>query len=176
MEIKESQPVASGVPILHIALVEPEIAPNTGNIARLCAATAVRLHLIGRLGFHLDDRSLRRAGCDYWPHVDVHLHVDWHHFCKAMPLSRRIGIEANVGRCYSDWTYRAGDVLVFGSESKGLPISVQEECAALLHVPMPTGLVRSLNLATTAGIVMFEALKQICQWPTPANSPNSTSR
>ncbi len=175
METGESTLKASSMPIVHIALVEPEIAPNTGNIARLCAATGVRLHLIGRLGFHLDDRSLRRAGCDYWPHVDVQQHLDWRHFGLALPQARRIGVEARVERCYTAWRYQAGDVLVFGSESKGLPDAVLRDCQTVVQVPMPTGRVRSLNLATTVGIVMFEALRQIYPWPAPEEHAMSSN-
>jgi tRNA (cytidine/uridine-2'-O-)-methyltransferase len=151
---------ASSKPILHIALVEPEIAPNVGNVARLAAAVGARLHLIGRLGFRLDDRRLRRAGLDYWPHVDLARHDHWSAFLADLPLLRRIAIESTAPASYSAFAFRVGDCLVFGSESKGLAQEVQAQCQAVLRVPMPGGRVRSLNLANTVAIVAYEGLRQ----------------
>lgn len=146
--------------MLHVALWEPEIPPNTGNIARLCAATGARLHLIGRLGFHIDDRRLRRAGLDYWPAVDLATHDDWGAFA-ASGVGRTWCLSSKATKPYTDAEFRDGDVLLFGSESRGLPPSVVSSLAdTAITIPMPTGKVRSLNLATAVGIALYEALRQ----------------
>jgi tRNA (cytidine/uridine-2'-O-)-methyltransferase len=165
--------------MLHVALWEPEIPPNTGNVARLCAATGTRLHLIGRLGFRLDDRSLRRAGLDYWPAVDLVRHATFEEFeASRSPLVATGGLGATVGLGSGIWcvetpgglpytraAFRDGDCLLFGGESKGLPPGIRERCAGrVLGIPMPTGKVRSLNLATAVGIVLYEALRQLHDW------------
>lgn len=155
--------------MLHVALFEPEIPPNTGNIGRLCAATGTRLHLIGRLGFRLDDKSLQRAGLDYWPAVDMVKHVTFEEFEKAIGLLQTMDglwvIETPSEKPYTRANFQDGDCLLFGSESKGLPPGIREKCAGrVLGIPMPTGKVRSLNLATAAGIVLYEALRQIHKW------------
>lgn len=151
--------------MLHVALWEPEIPPNTGNIGRLCAATDTRLHLIGRLGFRLDDRHLKRAGCDYWPHIDVRFHPTLEEFEQALIGSRIVVLSSHASRSYTRVAYRDGDCLLFGSESKGLPGSVLERHAAeAATIPMPTGKVRCLNLATAVGIVLYEALRQRHDW------------
>jgi len=173
--------------MLHVALWEPEIPPNTGNVARLCAATGSRLHLIGRLGFRLDDRSLKRAGLDYWDAVDVVRHVTFEEFEAAL-FGRTPHASAGVGgdnhprtgvrgsprlwlvetpsdHPYTRADFADGDCLLFGGESKGLPPAVREKYAAtLIGIPMPTGKVRSLNLATAAGVVLYEALRQVHDW------------
>jgi tRNA (cytidine/uridine-2'-O-)-methyltransferase len=150
---------------MHVALVEPEIAPNTGTIARLCAATGAQLHLVGRLGFHLDDRRLRRAGVDSWDRVTVLRHADWSAFAEALAGVRFWLFSTRAARFYTTADYRAGDCLVFGSESRGLPASLLERHAdRALLIPMPAGGVRSLNLATAAGIALYEALRQINGW------------
>lgn len=151
--------------MLHVALWEPEIPPNTGNVARLCAATGARLHLVGRLGFRLDDRSLKRAGLDYWPAVDWQRHVTMEEFEAAVGGLRVWVVETPAGVPYTRAAFRDGDCLLFGSESKGLPPGVRERHAGrVVGVPMPTGAVRSLNLATTVGIVLYEALRQVHDW------------
>jgi tRNA (cytidine/uridine-2'-O-)-methyltransferase len=151
--------------MLHVALLEPEIPPNTGNIARLCAATAAELHLIGRLGFRLDDRSLRRAGLDYWPDVALHRHGTLEAFEQALADHRLICLSAHARRPYTRIAYQDGDVLLFGSESRGLPASLLERhVERTLTIPMPAGKVRSLNLATAVGIVLYEALRQLHGW------------
>lgn len=159
-------------PRLHLALVEPEIAPNVGAIARLAAATEARLHLVGRLGFRLDDRRLRRAGLDYWPHVDLARHDSWRAFRGSAPEGRLIAVESNGSVAYWDFSFRQGDHLVFGSESRGLGPTPLAECAACVQVPMPSGKVRSLNLANTAAIVLYEALRQL----QPGLAENSSAR
>ena len=149
--------------MLHVALYEPEIPPNAGNIARLCAATGSRLHLIGRLGFRLDDKHLQRAGLDYWPHVDLVRHVTWQDFLKQ-------GLNVWLVECpaelsYTQSQFQDGDCLLFGSESKGLPQALRSAYAGCtIGIPMPTGNVRSLNLATSVGIVLYEALRQVHRW------------
>lgn len=153
------------LPPLHVALWEPEIPPNTGNIARLCAATGVPLHLIGRLGFRMDDRSLRRAGIDFWPAVKLHLHPTFADFETALAGARIFCISAHATKPYTRAEFQPGDCLLFGSESRGLPIDVVRRYAErLLTIPMPSGRVRCLNLATAAGIVLYEALRQIHRW------------
>src|SRR5436853_5678990 len=110
--------------MLHLALWEPEIPPNTGNIARMCAATGTRLHLIGRLGFRLDDRSLKRAGCDYWDAIDVRLHADFDAFERALAGCRIVCFSARAKRAYTEIAFQDNDCLLFGSESRGLPTSI----------------------------------------------------
>jgi tRNA (cytidine/uridine-2'-O-)-methyltransferase len=151
--------------MLHVALWEPEIPPNTGNIARSCAAVGARLHLIGRLGFHLDDRHLRRAGMDYWQSVEVRCHETLADLEAAEPEIRIVCFSSKVPTPYTRCDYRPNDCLLFGSESKGLPAELMERFAArTFTIPMPTGAVRSLNLATSVGIVLYEALRQTEDW------------
>ncbi len=151
--------------MLHIALWEPEIPPNTGNIARSCAATGTALHLIGRLGFRIDDRSLRRAGCDYWGQVEIHRHDDLAAFEAALGGTRVICFSAHATRPYTQVRYQDDDCLLFGSESRGLPKKTLHHHAEwTVRIPMPAGGVRSLNLATAAGIALYEALRQLHAW------------
>ncbi len=150
---------------LQIALWEPQIPPNTGNIARLCAATGTPLHLIGRLGFLLDDRSLRRAGLDYWHAVEMHRHATLEEFEAAHADRRVFCFSAHANASYTSARYHRGDVLLFGSETNGLPEEVKRRHAGqVLTIPMPGTAVRSLNLATSVGIVLYEALRQIEAW------------
>lgn len=198
--------------MLHVALWEPEIPPNTGNVARICAATNTRLHLIGRLGFRLDDRALKRAGLDYWHAVDVVRHVTFEDFERVfgaddpppcplpggrgrngtsgtrnesgviseaaelpLPSGRGLGggspsplvwcVETPAERLYTQAQFADGDCLLFGSESSGLPPSVRERYAdRLVGIPMPGDAVRSLNLATAVGIVLYDALRRLHGW------------
>jgi tRNA (cytidine/uridine-2'-O-)-methyltransferase len=186
--------------MLHVALWEPEIPPNTGNVARLCAATGSRLHLIGRLGFRLDAAAVRRAGLDYWPHVDLVRHVTFEEFEAALaatpplrgegrktednptlsppsllgkgagglgsaPSPRVWCVETPAAMPYTRAAFRDGDCLLFGAESKGLPPAVRDKYAATtVGIPMPGGKVRSLNLATAVGVVLYEALRQLHGW------------
>jgi tRNA (cytidine/uridine-2'-O-)-methyltransferase len=146
---------------MHVALVEPEIPPNTGSIARLCAATETPLHLIGRLGFTIDDKQLKRAGLDYWPWVDVTQHADWEQFRAAVP-GRRRGFSARATRPYTAIAFAPGDVLVFGCETRGLPPAIKEELGDELYaIPIVSPHVRSLNLATAVAIVVYEARRQL---------------
>lgn len=151
--------------MLHVALWEPEIPPNTGNIARLCAATGCPLHLIGRLGFRLDDRSLRRAGLDYWEHVEIHKHVDLEAFFAQLGNRRFFCLSAHARVPYTRIAYQPGDCLLFGGETRGLPREFLERHAErTFTIPMPAGKVRSLNLATAVGIVLYEGLRQLHDW------------
>lgn len=151
--------------MFHVALWEPEIPPNTGNIARLCAATGATLHLIGRLGFRLDDRSLRRAGLDYWPEIETHRHATMEEFEAAVADARIYCFSAHAGVPYTQAAYEPGDYLLFGGESHGLPAGLVERYGRrALTIPMPAGKVRSLNLATAVGIVLYEALRQRHAW------------
>ncbi len=147
---------------LNVVLVEPEIPPNTGAIARLCAATNTVLHLIEPLGFRLDDKTLKRAGMDYWQHVNWHAWPNWTAFREAHPQARLHLLTTKTTRPYTQAKFEPGDFLVFGRETKGLPESLLAAHAeACLTIPMPNPAVRSLNLATAAAIVLFEARRQI---------------
>jgi len=145
---------------LHVVLVEPEIPPNTGNIARLCAATSSVLHLVGPLGFRTDEKSLRRAGIDYWHLVDLHRHLDLAHFRRAVPDARWFLFSASGRQNYLDATFRPGDALLFGRESVGLPDDLLREHSGQVFGIPTLGAVRSLNLANAAAIVLYEALRQ----------------
>lgn len=148
--------------MLHVALYEPEIPPNTGNVARLCAATFTDLHIVGATGFRMDDRTLKRAGLDYWEHVSLHRHIDLERLYQSLPGSRFLYIETGCSRLYTDFRFRTGDCLIFGRETKGLPKDVleanRERC---ITIPMPNENVRSLNLANSVAIVLYEALRQL---------------
>lgn len=148
--------------MLHVALFEPEIPPNTGNIARLCAATFTALHIVGVTGFRMDDRTLKRAGLDYWSEVTVHRHVDLEDLYSALPDSRFIYFTTKSQKPYTAWSFADEDCLVFGPETRGLPTEIlnryPDDC---LTIPMPNKNVRSLNLSTSVGIVLYEAIRQI---------------
>jgi len=147
--------------MIRVALVEPEIPPNTGNIARLCAATNVPLHIIGATGFRLDDRAVRRAGLDYWPHVVLSRHPTLSDLNESLPAARFLYLTTKAPRSYTDWTFQTDDCLVFGRETRGLPEAVlKSNWERCLTIPMPNAKVRSLNLATAVGIVLYEALRQ----------------
>jgi tRNA (cytidine/uridine-2'-O-)-methyltransferase len=149
-------------PDLHVVLVAPEIPPNTGTTARLCAATETRLHLVGPLGFSLADRHLRRAGLDYWPEVDVEVHADWESFRRRHPRASLYLFSAHAERSYTSATYRPGDFLVFGGETRGLAPDLLAAYADRNYtIPMSRRTVRSLNLANAAAVVLYEALRQL---------------
>jgi tRNA (cytidine/uridine-2'-O-)-methyltransferase len=144
----------------HIVLVEPEIPPNTGNIARLCGATRSILHLVGKLGFSTDDRTLKRAGLDYWQEVDIHYWRDLEELKQAFPEGRFIYTSKKAAMCYVDMAFREGDFIVFGKETQGLPDTLlAANINTTVRIPI-TGRVRSINLSTAAGIVLYEALRQ----------------
>jgi tRNA (cytidine/uridine-2'-O-)-methyltransferase len=147
---------------MNIVLVEPEIAPNTGTIARLCAATRSTLHLIEPLGFRLDDAQLRRAGMDYWRQVVWHRWAGWREFTTSFARDARLWfIEQGGARHYAGVTYQADDYLVFGRESAGLPRALVESAPERwLRLPILNPDARSLNLANCVAIVLYEALRQ----------------
>ena len=149
--------------MFHIVLIEPEIPPNTGNIGRLCLAAGATLHLVGPLGFSLDDRSLKRAGLDYWAEVDVR---EWDSFeslqSEAAAESRYFFLTTKTERAYWSTEFRDGDYLVFGSETRGLPESLlAANESTCLTIPQKGSVVRSLNLATAVGIVLYEGMRQV---------------
>lgn len=153
--------VRGGVP-LHVALVEPEIPPNTGNVARLCAATGCQLHLVEPLGFRIDDRELKRAGLDYWQHLAVALHSSFDEFLGATAHLRRWYLSTRATRLYTAVPFAQGDVLVFGRETKGLPQAVIEANPEYaLRIPQRPGTVRSINLSTAVGVVTYAALARL---------------
>lgn len=148
--------------MLHVALVEPEIPPNTGNVARLCAATRTPLHIVGVTGFRLDERAVRRAGLDYWNEVDLRRHLDLERLYASLPDSRFLYFTTKSDKPYTDFQFQDRDCLVFGRETRGLPEEVlRANLERCLTIPMPNPKVRSLNLATSVGIVLYEGLRQL---------------
>jgi tRNA (cytidine/uridine-2'-O-)-methyltransferase len=147
--------------VIRVALVEPEIPPNTGNVARLCAAVGAPLHVVGVTGFRMDDRALRRAGLDYWSEVELHRHRDLEELRASVPGARFVYLTTKATRPYTDWRYTSDDCLVFGRETRGLPEELlranRENCVT---IPMANPNVRSLNLATSVAVVLYEALRQ----------------
>jgi len=145
----------------NIVLVEPEIPPNTGNIARLCAATGSVLHLVGRLGFSIDDKHLKRAGLDYWEHVAMRRWDTLEELQASAAQGRFFYLSTKVARSYLKAGFQPGDFLVFGRETRGLPEELLDANPdTCITIPMPAGAVRSLNLSSSAGIVLYEALRQ----------------
>jgi tRNA (cytidine/uridine-2'-O-)-methyltransferase len=149
--------------MLHVVLVEPEIPPNTGNIGRLCLAVGAHLHLVKPLGFSIDDKALKRAGLDYWADVLVTLWDSFSALRAAQPDEARFFfLTTRAQKIYWDAEFRDGDFLVFGRETRGLPDSlIAANEASCLTIPMEPGSTRSLNLATSVGIVLYEAVRQI---------------
>jgi len=146
---------------IRVALVEPEIPPNTGNIARLCAATHTPLHIVGATGFRLDDRAVRRAGLDYWPQVNLLRHANLESLYESLPKARFIYLSTKASTPYFEWQFQTDDCLIFGRETRGLPDEVlRANWERALTIPMPNREVRSLNLATSVAIVLYEALRQ----------------
>jgi tRNA (cytidine/uridine-2'-O-)-methyltransferase len=147
---------------MHVVLVEPEIPPNTGNIARLCAATRTTLHLVEPFGFQLDDAQLKRAGMDYWQQVKWHRWSAWTAFAGSIPASTRLWfIESGGPRRYTEVSFGMDDYLVFGRETAGLPKRLLEENRERwLRIPMFNAKARSLNLSNCVALVLFEALRQ----------------
>lgn len=149
--------------LIKIVLVEPRIPPNTGNIARLCAANDLELHLVGKLGFTLDDKQLKRAGLDYWEHVKLFIHDSFGSFVKEQKDSSRIFLFSKSGqKSFYDINFENGDVLVFGPEDKGLPKEILSQFPSqLVGIPMQTSNVRSLNLSSAVAVATYEAMRQI---------------
>ncbi|MFU2207690.1 tRNA (cytidine(34)-2'-O)-methyltransferase [Solidesulfovibrio sp. C21] len=150
--------------MIEVVLYEPEIPQNTGSVARLCAATKTPLHLIKPLGFSLEDRYLKRAGLDYWPHVNLTVWECFDDYLAARPNNRLVattaGNRGHVAAPYHTLTYTTDDSLVFGTESRGLPESLLDVAPVRLRIPI-WGQVRSLNLANAASIVLYEALRSV---------------
>lgn len=147
-------------PAFRVVLVEPEIPPNTGAVARTCAATQSPLHLIEPLGFRVDDRSLKRAGIDYWHLVDVHLHPDFESFLAAHGGPKLHLFSSKAERSYLEADMRPGDALVFGRESVGLPSRLLDRHGESVWAIPTAGAVRSLNLSNAVAIVLYEALRR----------------
>ena len=147
---------------MHVVLYQPEIPPNTGSVARLCAATLTPLHLIEPLGFKIDDKHLKRAGLDYWEFVDLHVHSSWQQFLEKRTGKRLLYFSKKASRSYTQVSFAEDDYLVFGPETRGLPeewIALNAERA--LRIPMMGSGVRSLNLSNAVAIVLYEGLRQL---------------
>ena len=149
---------------LHIVLVEPKIPPNTGNIARSCAATGTVLHLVKPLGFSIDDKAVRRAGLDYWPYVKLEVHESLQDFMEKYAKDHTMYLATTKGgHLYTDVTYKDGDMILFGRETAGLPRDfIQEHEDTAVRIPMSEDTrLRSFNLSNSANIILFEALRQL---------------
>jgi tRNA (cytidine/uridine-2'-O-)-methyltransferase len=148
--------------LLQVVLFQPEIPQNTGNVARTCAATHTPLHLVEPLGFQLSDRYLKRAGLDYWPHVQLEVHQGWGALCERLAGCRLVFFSTRGELPYHEYRFHHGDCLVFGSETLGLPrelLATHRE--NVVHLPIDWSRVRSLNLSTAVGIALFEAIRQL---------------
>ncbi len=158
--------------VLNVVLVEPEIPQNTGSVGRLCMATGATLHLVKPLGFKIDAQALKRAGLDYWEHLDVRVHDSADAFFECLPPDASIHlIETRAGRTLYEASFREGDYLVFGRESTGLADWILDRHAsALLRIPMLDARVRSLNLSNAVSICVYEALRQIGTFETSDSS------
>lgn len=147
---------------MHIVLYQPEIPPNTGSIARLCAATDTPLHLVAPLGFKIDDKHLKRAGLDYWKYVDVRHHDSWEDFFRRHGEESLLYFSKRASNSYTRARYQENDFLIFGPETVGLPQALLEANAERAYrIPMMGQGVRSLNLSSAVSIVLYEALRQL---------------
>ncbi len=149
---------------LHIVFVEPEIPPNTGNIARTCAATDTVLHLVKPLGFNIDDKSVKRAGLDYWPYVKLEIHESLEEFLEKYEGKKRMFLATTKGsRIYTEFDYEDEDMFLFGKETKGLPKPfIESHKGFAIRIPMSADTnLRSFNLSNSANIILFEALRQL---------------
>ena len=148
----------------HIVLVEPEIPPNTGNIGRLCAATDTYLHLVGKLGFSIDDKQVKRAGLDYWPAVKLKHWDSLQQLQQEYPEGRFWYMSKKAEKNYTQVEFAEGDFLIFGKETKGLPEDLLDRVGEMaLRIPILSSAVRSLNLANSAAIILYEGLRQTGQ-------------
>jgi len=164
--------------MLRVALVEPEIPQNTGNIARLCAATNTQLHIVGVTGFRLDDRAVKRAGLDYWDEVSLHRHRDLNALYQALPDARFLYFSTKSTKVLWDFNFDHEDCLLFGPETRGLPEDLlSDNWERCLTIPMFNSKVRSLNLANSVAIALYEALRQTfgSQGPPDFSSGSSSS-
>lgn len=145
---------------MHIVLVEPEIPNNTGNISRTCSVTGSSLHLVRPLGFSTDDKHLKRAGLDYWQYLDLHYYDSFDEIKAAYPAGRFLFASTKGGRSYTDIEYHSDDFLVFGKETAGLPAALlAANSESVIRIPMLPH-IRSLNLANSVAIILYEALRQ----------------
>ena len=148
-------------PVFHVVLLEPEIPPNTGTIGRLCLGTGCRLHLVEPLGFRIDQKTVRRAGLDYWKNVDLRVHADFEALLEALPGRMMTFTSAREGVSFTRHVFQPGEVLVFGRESVGLPEAFSQRFKGqFIRIPL-RGSIRSLNLAQAVAVVLFEGLKQV---------------
>lgn len=149
--------------MVRVVLVHPQIPPNTGNIARTCAATGTELHLVGPLGFEISDRYLKRAGLDYWPLVSLSYHPNLEIFEEVHQQrgGRKIGFSVRGHQNFIQFQFESDDWLLFGSETEGLPKTVLAECDATVYIPMMEPKVRSLNLSVSVAVGLFEAKRQL---------------
>jgi tRNA (cytidine/uridine-2'-O-)-methyltransferase len=147
---------------MHVVLFEPEIPPNTGSVARLCAATLTPLHLIEPLGFKIDDKHLKRAGLDYWEFVELHVHKSWDDFLATAQPKNLLFFSKRSAMSYTSIRYSETDFLVFGPETRGLPQTMLEAYASrFFRIPMMGTGVRSLNLSNAVSVVLYEGLRQL---------------
>jgi tRNA (cytidine/uridine-2'-O-)-methyltransferase len=150
--------------MLQVVLVEPEIPQNTGNIARLCAAVEVPLHIVGVTGFRMDDRAVRRAGLDYWDAVTIKRHRDLEELYQSLPGGRFIYFTTKAECSFWDWQFQNDDRLIFGPETRGLPEALlKENWDRCLKIPMSNPKVRSLNLANSVAVALYEAIRQVAR-------------
>ncbi|MCZ2201394.1 tRNA (cytidine(34)-2'-O)-methyltransferase [Cylindrospermopsis raciborskii] len=147
----------------QVVLINPQIPPNTGNIARTCAATATELHLVGPLGFEITDRYLKRAGLDYWPHVKLNYHESYQTFLKVHQQrgGRLLGFSVRGNINYIQHEFHPDDWLLFGSETTGIPENILDICDSTLYIPMGQPGVRSLNLSVSVAVALFESRRQL---------------
>jgi len=145
---------------VHLVLVEPEIPPNTGNVARTCVMTNTKLHLVEPLGFSLSDSAVRRSGLDYWQYLDLEIHPNFAELKQAYPESRFFFFTTRGTKYYHEITYRPDDFLIFGSETKGLSEDILKQAEHVLRIPMVDQIPRSLNLGNSVALVLYEALRQ----------------
>jgi tRNA (cytidine/uridine-2'-O-)-methyltransferase len=147
---------------MHVVLFEPEIPPNTGSVARLCAATLTTLHLIEPLGFKIDDKHLKRAGLDYWEFVDLRVHKSWEEFCRQIDSAKLLYFSKRAVQSYTVVRYQEDDFLVFGPETRGLPQAFYDQYPDRFYrIPIMGPGIRSLNLSNAVSIVLYEALRQL---------------
>jgi len=148
--------------VFHIVLFEPEIPPNTGNIIRLCANTGAQLHLVKPLGFSLEDKQLKRAGLDYHEYANLQVHENWQACKQALAGKRMFALTTKGSTRHTDLSFQAGDVFVFGPETRGLPQEIRDEFLPEHRVRLPMlPDSRSLNLSNSAAILLYEAWRQI---------------
>lgn len=148
-------------PLFHVVLYQPDIPPNTGNIGRTCVAIGAKLWLVKPLGFSLDAKQLRRAGLDYWPHLDYEVAEDWPDLLRKLAVQRMWFVEKDGAKLYTDVQYQLGDILVFGSETEGIPPAwMADHRDRTVRLPMRKE-VRSINLASTAAAISYEMLRQL---------------